>query len=68
MRTTTPPQRYYDEERDRLVTTSPSLLMVWKGKKPGRWIAGPFKLPAPVHTRDELIDAYAEWMEQGEPK
>lgn len=61
--------RYHDLDRDRIVTASPNLFAVWRGRRPGRTlIAGPFKLEAPIRSMDELLDAYRDWMEQGEPR
>ena len=65
----TPALRYHDVDRNRVVTTSPTLFTVWRGNRPGSTlIAGPFKLAAPVRTMSELLDAYQDWMEQGEPE
>jgi len=60
--------RYYDIVRDRLVTASPSVLMVWDGQRPIKAIAGPHMLATKPRTVDDLRDAYSEWMEAGEPK
>lgn len=62
------PLRWYDPIRDRLVCTSPTYLTVWKGRKPVEQIAGPWKLTPPPQNETELREAYAEWIEQGEPR